>query len=96
MDPVVLTLSSRLILARRFMAPEVYDLASRLGTLSVQHAASHIRSSCRQMLGMFLLHYPLGNKRMEQQITFFVDNLSYVHESGTRGGHLREACIRSV
>lgn len=72
----------RMILNRRLMAPEVYDLARRLGTLAVQHTAGHIRSACRRMLSTFLLHYPLGDKRMEQQISFFVDNLNYIHESG--------------
>jgi hypothetical protein len=71
-----------MILMRRLMAPEVYDLATRLATLLVQHTASHIRSSCRHMLGVFLVHYPLSEKRMSQQLRFFVDNLSYVHESG--------------
>ena len=73
---------ARMILTRRLMAPEVYDLATRLSTLLVQHTASHIRSSCRHMIGMFLVHSPLGRKRMDQQLGFFVDNLGYVHESG--------------
>jgi len=48
----------------------------------VQHTAAHIHLSCQKMMGIFLVHYPLGQKRMQEHLSFFINNLNYIHETG--------------
>ncbi|RKP25205.1 armadillo-type protein, partial [Syncephalis pseudoplumigaleata] len=72
----------RAMVARKFMAPEMYDLMDALRELLVTSQTDQVRAQCRQIYLQFLLEYPQGDKRVKTQLGFLVANLSYVHESG--------------
>ena len=67
---------------RKYVVSEMYDLADRVADLLVtgQNAAS--RQLCRQAFLTFLLHFPLGKKRLESHLAFLVSNLQYEHALG--------------
>ena len=65
------------ILRRRVLLPELYDLMQHLGELLVRHADESIRSQCSALTVTFLLVYPLAQKRMQEQMEFLINNLTY-------------------
>ena len=67
----------RVIFARRFVLPELYDLVGLLGEMVLQADAPPVRRSCSQLYLSFLLTYPLGPRRLQQHLNFFVTNLAY-------------------
>ena len=67
----------RVIFARRFVLAELYDLVGLLGEMVLQADAPAVRRSCSQLYLSFLLTYPLGPKRLQQHLNFFVTNLAY-------------------
>jgi len=67
----------RVIFARRFVLPELYDLVGLLGEMVLQADAPSVRRSCSQLYLSFLLTYPLGPRRLQQHLNFFVTNLAY-------------------
>jgi U3 small nucleolar RNA-associated protein 20 len=70
------------IVARKFVVPEIYDLMERVSEISVTSQTPHVQELCRVVLLQFLLDYPQGKGRLQNQMSFFAKNLSYVHESG--------------
>ncbi|ORX62666.1 hypothetical protein DM01DRAFT_1314200 [Hesseltinella vesiculosa] len=72
----------RAILARQFMAPEVYDLMDIVATIFVTNQAPETREQARSVYFAFLMDYPQGRGRLKKQMTFVLNNLEYVHESG--------------
>uniref|UniRef100_K3WHG9 Uncharacterized protein n=1 Tax=Globisporangium ultimum (strain ATCC 200006 / CBS 805.95 / DAOM BR144) TaxID=431595 RepID=K3WHG9_GLOUD len=72
------------IIASRLVIPEVYDVMLRVGELLVQSDAQSARSNCASIYLTFLLEYPLGPKRVTHHLTFLVNNLSFVYESGRK------------
>ena len=67
----------RVIFARRFVLPELYDLVGLLGEMVLQADAPSVRRACSQLYLSFLLTYPLGPRRLQQHLNFFVTNLAY-------------------
>eukprot|EP00271_Cylindrocystis_brebissonii_P004463 TRINITY_DN1612_c2_g3_i1.p1 TRINITY_DN1612_c2_g3~~TRINITY_DN1612_c2_g3_i1.p1 ORF type:complete len:2175 (-),score=483.44 TRINITY_DN1612_c2_g3_i1:572-6958(-) len=72
----------RAIVGRRLLAPELYDLMTRVGEVLVHSQAPGVRQLCSQTLLVFLLDYPLGPRRLQQHIDFMITNLGYEHASG--------------
>jgi U3 small nucleolar RNA-associated protein 20 len=72
----------RAMIGRKFMSPEIYDLMDAIRELLVTSQTDQVRAQCRQIYLQFLLEYPQGDKRIKEQLSFLVGNLSYVHESG--------------
>lgn len=72
------------IVASRLVIPEIYDVVLRVGEVLVQTHAATARAHCGAILTTFLLEYPLGGKRLTQQLTFLLNNLQYEYESGRR------------
>lgn len=70
------------IVARKFVVPEIYDLMERVSEISVTSQSPHVQELCRVVLLQFLLDYPQGKGRLQNQMSFFAKNLTYVHESG--------------
>jgi U3 small nucleolar RNA-associated protein 20 len=70
------------IIARKLIAPELYDVMDRVSELMIRTHAPGIRDHCRQVVLPFLLEYPLGKKRLEKSINFLVSNLDFEHETG--------------
>jgi len=67
----------RVIFGRRFVLPELYDLVIVLGEMVLQAEAVAVRSACAKLYLTFMLHYPLGPKRLQQHMRFLMTNLSY-------------------
>jgi U3 small nucleolar RNA-associated protein 20 len=70
------------ILSRKMVLPEVYDLMIRVQELMVRSQGSNVRTLCSSAMLLFLLDYPLGDKRLQSHLQFLLTNLSYQHESG--------------
>lgn len=67
----------RVIFARRFVLAEIYDLVLVLGEHALQAEAEGVRATCGNLYLVFLLHYPLGPKRLQQHLDFILGNLAY-------------------
>jgi U3 small nucleolar RNA-associated protein 20 len=74
----------RAIIARKFVVPEIYDLMDRVSEIMVTNQSSQVQELCRGALLQFLLDYPQGKKRLQNQMSFLAKNLSYVYESGRK------------
>jgi len=70
------------ILARKYVVEEIYDLMNIVSNLIVTSQSTVMREQCRQIYITFLLDYPQSKNRLRNQISFFVNNLNYVYESG--------------
>ena len=67
----------RAILSRKFVVAELYDMMLTIGDLVLQADSEGTRSACSTLFLVFLLNYPLGPKRLQQQLDFLTLNLSY-------------------
>lgn len=72
----------RAIMARKFVAPEIYDLMDKVAEILVTNQSSSIREICRAVYLQFLLDYPQGRGRLKSSLAFLAKNLSFQHESG--------------
>ncbi|ORX41456.1 hypothetical protein BCR36DRAFT_339402 [Piromyces finnis] len=72
----------RAILARKYVVEDIYDLMNIVSNLIVTSQSTVMREQCRQIFITFLLDYPQSKNRLRNQISFFVNNLNYVYESG--------------
>ncbi|KZO93884.1 hypothetical protein CALVIDRAFT_600365 [Calocera viscosa TUFC12733] len=72
----------RSIIARQFVAPEIYDLMDRVFDVLVTNQSSQVREACRGIALQFLLDYPQGKGRLQKHMAFMATNLSYEFESG--------------
>ena len=70
------------IIKHRLLVPELYDLMEHVGKLVVTAESGNVRVQCGKLFLQFLLHYPLGEKRLQQHIDFVLRNLGYEHDSG--------------
>ncbi|KIM44053.1 hypothetical protein M413DRAFT_17908 [Hebeloma cylindrosporum] len=65
-----------------FVVPEIYDLMAKVSEVAVTSQSPQVQELCRGVLLQFLLDYPQGKGRLQKQMGFFANNLSYIHESG--------------
>ena len=72
----------KVVLQRRFLLPELYDLMNTVTRSIVIHSVPAIQSQCRNLFLYFLLHYPLDEKRVRKYLDFFVSNLGYEYRDG--------------
>ncbi|KAI8070329.1 armadillo-type protein [Gongronella butleri] len=72
----------RAIIARQFLAPEMYDLMDIVASILVTNQAPETREQARSVFFAFLMDYPQGKGRLNKQMTFLLKNLEYVHETG--------------
>ncbi|CAN0258837.1 unnamed protein product [Ectocarpus sp. 8 AP-2014] len=70
------------VAARRVMLPEVYDLMTKLAELAVTSHRPTLRATSGQTFLTFLLHYPLGEKRLQFHLNQIVSGVSYEHAEG--------------
>jgi U3 small nucleolar RNA-associated protein 20 len=66
------------IVSRKLLVPELYDMMNRVAQLMVTSYVVPVRQLCSQILLQFLLDYPLGKKRLQQHMDFFITNVGYV------------------
>ncbi|PCH35508.1 hypothetical protein WOLCODRAFT_125908 [Wolfiporia cocos MD-104 SS10] len=74
----------RAIVARKFVAPEIYDMMDKITEIMVTNQSPRVQELCRGVLLQFLLDYPQGKGRLRDQMTVLAKNLSYVYESGRK------------
>ena len=72
----------RVILDRKIMISEVYDLMDELSVLLLQSFNDSVRNQCSRVLLSFLLNYPMSNNRVEKLLAFLLKNLDYEEPSG--------------
>ncbi|KZT58714.1 hypothetical protein CALCODRAFT_451310 [Calocera cornea HHB12733] len=72
----------RSVIARQFVAPEIYDLMDRVFDVLVTNQSAQVREACRGIALQFLLDYPQGKGRLRKHMAFMAANLSYEFESG--------------
>jgi U3 small nucleolar RNA-associated protein 20 len=71
------------ILFRKFLLPEIYDLMQEIQSLLLTAQQVAVQRECADCLVLFLLDYPLGEKRLNQQLAFLVNNtVNYAHAQG--------------
>jgi len=70
-----------MIVARKFVVPEIYDLMEKVSEVAVTSQSPQVRELGRGVL-QFLPDYPQGKGRLRNQMSFFAKNNSYIHESG--------------
>ena len=64
------------------MLAELYDLVTVLGDQVLQSEAAPVRTACAKLYLTFVLHDPLGPKRLQQHLRFLLTNLQYPAPSG--------------
>lgn len=74
----------RAIVARAFVVPEIYDVMDRVAELLVTSHDAQVREVCRSLYLQFLLDYPQGKGRLQNQLQFLAKNLAYEVESGRK------------
>ena len=72
----------RALLHRKVLLPEIYDLMTQVGELVVQSLQENVQQEAASCFLVFLLDYPMKDKRLEQHFGFLCNNLSYGVESG--------------
>lgn len=70
------------IVWKRLLVPEIYDLIKRLNEMLIQTKNQQVRTLCDSIITQFLITYPLGGKRLEQQLEFILSNISHPEVSG--------------
>eukprot|EP00026_Physarum_polycephalum_P000036 Phypoly_transcript_00036.p1 GENE.Phypoly_transcript_00036~~Phypoly_transcript_00036.p1 ORF type:complete len:2902 (+),score=637.83 Phypoly_transcript_00036:86-8791(+) len=70
------------LLSKKLMCPEIYDLMVEISKMLVRTHSVVLRDHCVSNFVTFLIHFPLGKKRLDQHIHFLIQNLNYSIESG--------------
>lgn len=76
------------IVRKKIVLPEVYDVMNSVQELMIKSQHNTIRQLSSTIVLSFLLDYPLGTKRLEQHLQFFLSNMAYEHESGREASTL--------
>lgn len=72
----------KVILQRRLMLPELYDLIDMITHSLVTHSSASYRQQSRSLFLAFLLHYPLDVKKVKKYFDFLLSNLNYPYSDG--------------
>lgn len=70
------------IVKRKFVCVEVYDLMEKIEKLLVRSHSPQVRALCSQVLLVFFLDYPLGEKRLQRHLRSLFANFDYEYEEG--------------
>jgi len=76
----------RAILYRHIVTTEIYDLMPRIGELMLIHTSDskEIPNASKEAFIHFIIHYPLGEKRLMTHFQFLVMNLEFSQRAGRR------------
>ena len=74
----------RAIIARKLVCEEVYDLMDTVAEHMVTSQSEQTRALSAQTLILFMLDFPMGDKRLHAHMTGLVRNLDYGYESGRK------------
>lgn len=72
----------RAVMGRKFLVPEMYELADHIATMMVTNQARAARDLARGTYVHFLTEYPQAKNRWAKQLSFLVKNLEYKHADG--------------
>lgn len=72
----------RVILSRKLVFSELYDLMDELAVMMLQAFSDSTRNQCNRALLAFTLNYPMSDARVEKLITFVLKNVDYDEPSG--------------
>ena len=70
------------IVRSRLLVSEFYDLMGSLAELVFTSRYDSVRRDCTRVLLQYLLHYPMGAKRLQQHMELITKNLGYPIEGG--------------
>ncbi|KAK9458006.1 hypothetical protein V1511DRAFT_491455 [Dipodascopsis uninucleata] len=70
------------IMNQKIMVSEIYDLIDKVREIMVNSQVKVTREVCRSLYVQFLMDYPQGRGRFNNQLRFLVHNLNYPHASG--------------
>lgn len=72
----------RAVMARKFVVPEMYELADRIATMMVTNQTRAARDLARGVYIHFLIEYPQAKNRWAKQLSFLAKNFEYKHADG--------------
>ena len=72
----------RVMLTRHLMIADLYDFMDKLSVMLLQTPNDTLRNQCARVLRMFLLNYPMTEKRVDATLSFLLKNLEYEEPSG--------------
>ncbi|KDD71252.1 hypothetical protein H632_c5449p0, partial [Helicosporidium sp. ATCC 50920] len=72
----------RALVKRRALVPEVYDVMQEVQVMAIRTLDAQARGEASAALLEFLLHFPLGERRLRQHRDLLLANLAYPHEHG--------------
>lgn len=67
----------RATVSARIVIPAVYDAVEKVNNLAIRAQSTALRSACTSLSIAFMTSFPVGSKRVRQQLEFFVRNLNY-------------------
>ena len=71
------------IISRKLVDPELENIVREVRQMSVVSDAANVRQQCRQITWQFMIDYPLSDSKLDNQyLEFYVQQLSFEHESG--------------
>ena len=71
------------IISRKLVDPELESIIREVRQMSIVSDAANVRQQCRQIAWQFMLDYPLNDSKLDNQyLEFYVQQLSFEHESG--------------
>ncbi|KAK4990383.1 U3 snoRNP protein [Elasticomyces elasticus] len=70
------------VMGRKIAVPEVYETADRVREIMITNHSRTARDLARAVYFQFLMEYPQGKKRWEQQKDFMMRYLAYEHMEG--------------
>lgn len=72
----------RAIVTSGITIPAVYDAMEKVNKLAIRAHSSTLRAACASLSIAFMISFPMGSRRIRQQLEFFVRNLNYRLSSG--------------
>ncbi|RAH49030.1 putative HEAT repeat protein (DRIM) [Aspergillus brunneoviolaceus CBS 621.78] len=72
----------RAVMSRKFVVPEMYELADSIATMMVTNQTRAARDLARGTYVHFLIEYPQAKNRWTKQLSFLAKNLEYKHQEG--------------
>ena len=87
----------RVILSRKLVFSELYDLMDELAVMMLQAFSDSTRNQCNRALLAFTLNYPMSDARVEKLITFVLKNVDYDQPSGRLADlHFIQSLIKNL
>lgn len=70
------------LIEKKVLSSHIYDLVDIIADKMITHTNKGTRAICSQIFTIFLIDYPLEEKRVEQHVHHLIKNLTYVGKEG--------------